>query len=141
MDGVGGERDSVTEQEINNLAAAWVEYGLLRNDSVKREEFDWAPSRVIDMAFDDGESLWKLILAIHSLDQSRLIQPVFAAGPLEDLLAHHGDRFIDMVESEARRDPSFAKVLGGVWKNQMSDEVWERVQAVWDRRGWDDVPE
>jgi hypothetical protein len=66
---------------------------------------------------------------------------VLSAGPIEDLLAQHGDAFIDRVEIEARRDPSFAKVLGGVWQNSMSDEVWKRLQTVWDRKGWDDLPE
>jgi len=60
---------------------------------------------------------------------------------IEDLLSMHGDKFIDRIEAEARTDPSFAKLLGGVWKSQMSDQLWERVQAVWDRRGWDGIPD
>ena len=40
---------------------------------------------------------------------------------------------IGNVEREAKRDPSFAKMLGGVWKYQMTEEVWARLQAVWDR--------
>jgi hypothetical protein len=82
-----------------------------------------------------------MILSIRSRDQSIHIEQVLSAGPLENLLALHGEGFIDRVESEAQRDPSFAKLLGGVWKNRMSDEVWQRVQAVWDRRGWDGIPE
>jgi hypothetical protein len=43
---------------------------------------------------------------------------------------------IPLVETEARSDPRFAKLPGGVWKNRMADEVWSRLQAVWDlRRG------
>ncbi|HUV96794.1 MAG TPA: hypothetical protein VMV98_04925, partial [Acidobacteriaceae bacterium] len=59
----------------------------------------------------------------------------------EDLLAKHCEIFIDRVEAEARKDPRFAKLLGGVWQNKMSDAVWKRVQAAWDRRGWDGIPE
>ena len=40
-----------------------------------------------------------------------------------------------------RKDPAFAEVLGGVWKNSMSDAIWDRLQAVWDRRGWDGISE
>ena len=69
------------------------------------------------------------------------MQEVLAAGPIEDLLAKHGADFIDRVEAEARNDPNFAKVLGGVWKNEMPADVWARLQAVWDRKGWDSVPE
>jgi len=64
-----------------------------------------------------------------------------SAGPLEDLLAMHGPAIIDRVEAEAARDPTFAKLLGGVWQNRMTDEVWARVQAARDRRGWDGNPD
>ena len=74
-------------------------------------------------------------------DQSIAIRMALSAGPIENLLALHGEKFIDRVGAEARTDPTFAKVLGGVWKNRMSDSVWERLQSVWDRRGWDGVPE
>jgi hypothetical protein len=56
-------------------------------------------------------------------------------------LAQHGDNFIDRVEAMAQSDPEFAKVLGGVWQNSMSDALWQRIQVVWDRRGWDGIPE
>jgi hypothetical protein len=55
-------------------------------------------------------------------------------------LAKHGDSFIDRIETQARFDSKFAKLLGGVWKNRMSDANWNRLQAVWDRSGWDGIP-
>jgi hypothetical protein len=64
-------------------------------------------------------------------DQSQAIKQVLSAGPIEDLLAKHGETFINRVEAETRKDPLFAKVLGGVWQNSMGDAVWKRVQAVW----------
>jgi hypothetical protein len=51
-----------------------------------------------------------------------------AAGPLEDLLAEHGPSVIDTVETEAQQDRRMFWVLGCVWRNSMTDEVWERVQ-------------
>ena len=57
-----------------------------------------------------------------------------AAGPLEDLLAYHGSEMIDEVELLARRNPDFSYLLGGVWQNLMSDDVWKRVQAAASRR-------
>jgi hypothetical protein len=48
---------------------------------------------------------------------------------------------IQYIEQEAKADPSFARLLGGVWQNAMTDDVWNRLQAVWDRRGWDGNPE
>jgi hypothetical protein len=66
---------------------------------------------------------------------------VLSAGPIEGLLSHFGESYIVRVEEKAREDPAFAKVLGGVWQHTMSDEIWSRLQAVWDRRGWDGIPE
>lgn len=51
-----------------------------------------------------------------------------AAGPLEDLLANHDFQFIDAVEVEARQDRRMFWALGAVWKNSMTDAVWERVE-------------
>ena len=43
---------------------------------------------------------------------------------LRILLAKHGDQFIDRIDAETQADPSFAKLLGGVWKNKMRDHIW-----------------
>jgi hypothetical protein len=90
---------------------------------------------------DDPEEAWKVILSIWFLDQSQATMQNLSAGPIEDLLSQHGEKMISHLESEAKRDPSFAKLRGGVWRNRMSDEVWYRLQAVWDRREWDGIPE
>jgi hypothetical protein len=84
---------------------------------------------------------WRLTLLIWSIDQSTKTMQILSAGSIEELLSNHGPEMISLVEAEARRDPSFAKVLGGVWKSGLTDEIWVRLQAVWDRRGWDDIPE
>jgi hypothetical protein len=82
-----------------------------------------------------------VILLIWSMDQSTETMQALSAGEIEDLLRRNGTEMIPLVEAEARRDPSFAKLLGGAWKNRMTDEVWSRLQAVWDRRGWDGIPD
>lgn len=96
-------------------------------------EFDWAVQ-------DYPELAWQAILS--ALEQPRM-QPhlgKLAAGPLEDLLSVHGERFIERVEELARSNPKFAWLLGGVWRYTMSEAIWSRVQLVWDRRGWDGMP-
>ena len=59
-----------------------------------------------------------------------------AAGPIEDLLSFHGERFIEKLEDEARQDRRMAWMLGGVWQDQMPDEIWNRVQGAADRSYW-----
>jgi hypothetical protein len=130
----------MTQDAIAELADAWIRYSQAPEDSAESGDFDLA-MKFHDIEYHQPEILWAMILAIHSRDQSIHIKEVLSAGPLENLLALHGDGFIDRVESEAQRDPSFAKLLGGVWKNRMSEEVWQRVPAVWDRHGWDGIPE
>ena len=133
---------SEAKRSLEDAAQAWVQYWLAARDAASREAFAWASGFAIDLALDNAfEDLWTLVLLIHCNDQSASIQPVLAAGPLEDLLAGDGDNRIVRVEQLAKEDRSFAKLLGGVWKSSMSDTMWARVQAVWDRRGWDGIPE
>ena len=94
------------------------------------DEFDWFVRKQPELA-------WQAIVA--ATHDPRIVAhfDVLAAGPVEDLLSLHGPSFIDRVETEAQANPNFASLLGGVWRLNMTDEVWVRVQAVWDRRGWD----
>jgi|ERR1041384_7664703 hypothetical protein len=91
--------------------------------------------RLDDAASDDPESAWSAILKVieHPLTDEQTAY--LAAGPPEILLSKHGAAFIDRVEHEARVNPKFSFLLGGVWKHGMSDDVWNRVQrarsAVW----------
>jgi hypothetical protein len=126
--------------EIASRAQDWIRYWHAPRGSSDREMYADATD-LYELQYHDPETLWALILEIHRRDQSITIQQVLSAGPVEDLLVQHGDAFIERIEVEARQDPQFAKLLGGVWKNRMSDTVWNRVQSVWDRRGWDGIPE
>jgi hypothetical protein len=132
----------VTEEALDNLTDAWVRYWHAQKGSEEQYETSWATTEEIDLLFDGkSEELWRLILKIHERDQSITIQQVLSAGPIEDLLSKFGEQYIERVEDKARKDPTFAKLLGGVWQSSMSDEIWSRLQAVWDRRGWDGIPE
>jgi hypothetical protein len=130
----------MTPIELDAQAYAWITHRLAPAGSPDYYASAWATD-TYDYLYEDPETLWLLILAIHRKDHSPRVQELLSAGMVEDLLAMHGDKFIDRVEAEAQEDPSFAKLLGGVWKNQMSDQLWARVQAVWDRRGWDGISE
>lgn len=131
----------MTSQEIHELAEAWIRHAahILAEDE-ESDELCEAWEKAYELKYDNPEALWQLILEIHKQDKSRVVAEVLSAGPLEDLLAEHGEEFIEVVETQAKQDPSFAFLLGGVWQNTMTDEVWQRVQAVWDRRGWDGIP-
>ena len=93
-----------------------------------------------ELVHEHPEHAWPCILATVADARAQPFLGLLAAGPIEDLLSIHGATFIDRVEREARQNPRFAWTLGGVWQLQMTDEIWARVQQVWDRRGWDGIP-
>ena len=96
------------------LEAEWFEGGELMLD--------------VDAAQDMPEEIWSAILKIleHELTDEQIA--LLAAGPMEDLLAQHGVQFIERVEAEAKRNPRFNHLLGGVWRSSMTEDVWGRVQ-------------
>jgi len=99
-----------------------------RCDSV----LDWELPRA------DPEIAWLSILAaLHKIGANAADRRfcVLAAGPLEDLMDVHGEAFIDRAEAEARINPAFAMLLGGVWRSTIAERVWERMGAV-AKRGW-----
>ena len=90
-------------------------------------------SKSFDIRAGDPNTLWQLIMAIHFRDQSEEVQSVLSAGPLEELLGNHGPAFIEVVEQQAKDDPAFARLLRGLYRFRMSDDVWGRVTAISNR--------
>lgn len=125
---------------IPQLLEEWCRWAKWVSDPNRREEdagnyigfseFDWVVQK-------EPEKGWQAILAALQDPHLEAHLGTLAAGPLEDLLSYHGEAFISRVENEAKSNPKFAWLLGGVWQCQMTDEVWNRIQQVWDRRGWD----
>jgi hypothetical protein len=97
---------------VSELEEEWFQGGELMMDAVR----------------DVPETVWPAILKIleHELTPDQIAD--LAAGPMEDLLAQHGARFIERVEAEAKRNPRFNYLLGGVWRSRMSEEIWGRVR-------------
>jgi hypothetical protein len=48
---------------------------------------------------------------------------------MEDLLARHGAVFIERIESKAAQNPLFRHLLAGVWRNEIAQDIWDRVVA------------
>lgn len=74
---------------------------------------------------------WGIILELieNAPDSENVLQTI-AAGPLEGFLGKYGDSAIATVETAAKSDTKFARVLSGVWQHGMSDSVWQRVRAM-----------
>lgn len=130
----------VDAEEQQRIAVAWIAHVLeFRADKTAKEHF-WAAEKMWDLNYEDPETAWIIILRILAIDDSGAVMENLSAGPLEDLLVKHGPRFIGRIEQEATKSPKFASLLGGVWRSNMTEDIWQRVQSVWDRRGWDGIP-
>ena len=118
------------ELNLNKIVSAWIAGYQAKGGSPEYESNWWAISEVSDWELaGDGDRLWEFILAAYKRDLPDKVVAVLAAGPLEDLLAKRGEDFIDRIEELARKDPKFNWLLGGVWRNSMTDEIWQRVQS------------
>lgn len=83
---------------------------------------------VDDIIRSDHNKAWHLIQLIFISCQDDFEKACLASGPLEDLLAKHGDLVIDNVEMAASTSEEFRELLFGVWRNGISSSIWQRVK-------------
>ena len=124
---------------IGKVAKAWIEMWDYEINDKERDEYEWVEDFEYDAVYDNPKIAIDLVLEILKLNPENKILEVLAAGPLEQVLANHGTKIIDDIESIAKTNKEFNNLLGGVWKNSMSNEVWKRVQDIRDRSGWDGI--
>jgi uncharacterized protein DUF6869 len=124
------QQTDASRKEAIGLAQDWARYQRLPNREREKGPYFQAMVRLGELVHDDPESAWLVILEIPRLDASDMILANVAAGPVEDLLVEHGNAFIERVEATAKSDPVFRKMLGAVWKRNISDDVWTRLKAV-----------
>jgi hypothetical protein len=123
--------DERHKDERQKLAKAWIALQTTPRHAPEYRSLFWSFEQAYDLVREDPAEAWKLILAIWSLDQSAPTRQGLCAGPIEELLCFHGEYMIPHIEKRAIADPSFARLLGGLWQNNMSDAIWNRVQDVW----------
>ncbi|HEY6986688.1 MAG TPA: hypothetical protein VH375_11450 [Rhodanobacteraceae bacterium] len=125
---------SMSLQDRQKLAAAWLRLQSQPEAGVDREDLSWVVEKVWDLCDDAPNDAFEFILAVLERDLSSETLAVLSAGPLESLLRKHGPRIISRVERRARRDANFIRLLDHVWKNAMSGKIWDRVQSVRERQ-------
>ena len=116
-------------EQMREIADVWIDLHRLPEDSPDRQYKFWSFDRLWELVHDDPEAAWNIIQIIRQ-EGSDLILSNLAAGPLEDLLVRHGDRFIDRVEALAEHDAQFRRLLGATWQNSMPPRLWRRIKAV-----------
>ena len=111
--------------EIEQIAEQWIEA--------------WSEGKVAAVCPDDGDSAldWDLprqdphksldailvvLSKISNASDNRLLG-LLAAGPLEDLLHENGESVVKRIEENAKNNPSFKKLLNGVWDSEVKESV------------------
>jgi hypothetical protein len=123
----------MSDEEIN-LGAASPTVDVLVSNWLNGE--DMTVDAAIPFPEADQEVVWQAVLCIMQQDLSEKEEALLAAGPVESLLSWHGAQFMDRIEAEARQSPAFAHILGGVWRRDMPDEIWQRVEAARGGNTW-----
>lgn len=117
-------------ETLAQIAEGWIKEHSAHADLSDggRENPYW--NRLLDLVLDRPEEAWAVVLQIIDIsDDSKVIENV-SAGPLEDLLAFHGDMLIARIAEEAEQNERLRFALGGVWRNNISEEVWQIIEKL-----------
>lgn len=120
------------------IAEGWVDYWFGDLDPLEKELSSWATEALTTATENDAFYALEIIDEIHNLVIDPEQVAIFAAGPLEEFLAHQELVVIDEIEKRAANDSRFAHALGGVWRHGMNDETWSRIKQCRDTSKWDD---
>lgn len=116
------------QEDLKAWIAAYIEAVSLENAVQPDHQCWWAVERFMDMdTLEQAEAGWCAILGILSRRPADKVLGVLAAGPLEDLILHWGQNFIDRIEQAAWEDVEFRRLLTVVWESG-NPEIWSRVQ-------------
>ena len=126
--------NSTTPNEILELAQAYCRKYSSEEAANKTEDFEIYES-AFELVKSKPEDGLRFILEVLDQDPNDFAFANLAAGPLEDLLAFHGDRMIDRLEREAKANPAFDDLLGGVLLGRLKPDIAKRVanarSAIW----------
>jgi hypothetical protein len=127
--------EQLEPSDWDSFAQAWIaelrEPRTTDSEAASSEEKWDVGGSVTQMNFTaTPEQQWQFILLAMKYAEADEELSHVAAGPVEYLLGWHGEQYIDAVEYEAERNPTFARMLTGVWEYKMTETVWQRVQAL-----------
>ena len=123
---------NLSADELNEWASAYIEAQESTETIDENHPMFWPIMKFFDLSLDHPEMCWTAILVILSREPSDKVLGILAAGPLEDLIEDHGPEYIEKIEAEAKANPAFKHLLGGVWESS-TQEVWDRVQRIRDK--------
>lgn len=129
------EQDKLSEAEKDELICAYISrYSrpfTLTADHVleKTDENFWAYEKFDELVKCSPDIAFELIIRTLAQTENDDVLDNLAAGPLEDLVRVHGERFIGQIEVQARKDEKFRRLLGGLW-TVGEPNIWARIEKL-----------
>ncbi len=124
--------DELDEAAASDLARRWL--ANLRSTREEADSSKWSDPEAFDdvldlMMGDDVVSAWQVAMAMWQQANSDGEQRAIAVGPLETLLRHHGSELLPRVEALAIADPTFSRVLRGIYTHSPIAELVARLDG------------
>ncbi len=116
--------------DIQKLTRAWIDFQRTRG-----ADLEWSSDEFIELANQTPEVAWECILGVIEAECRDDILANLAEGPLEDLLAEHGSRFIDRIENMSRENIVFARLVKHVWVEAIPAQLQNRVRVIQSKYG------
>jgi hypothetical protein len=116
------------------FAKAYIAFARAPEGSEDHEANRWTFDELLFASVEDPQRAWRIIKAIIEIDTSAPVVELTAAGPLEELLVQSGPQVIDQIVADAESSNSIRDLLGGVWKSEMAEAVWSKIEAMRTRR-------
>jgi hypothetical protein len=125
------EKKTGLEAEAGAIAKAYLEH-FRAETAVDGDATSW--ERIDALLHDDARAACMVVEALVSQAATEPELAYVAAGPLEDLLSHHGPSVIGWVEAEAERSAWFKKAIEMVWGRAIEESVRQRLRAMLERK-------
>ena len=130
---------------IEELSKAWISYYEIPEEDVKnltskeisdlgktqeKKKLFWAVSELMDISLSAPEECWNICLDIIKKTNNEYVLANVGAGPIETILCNFPDVTICLIEKEISKNEKLKQTLANVWKSNMPDSVWNRLQSV-----------
>ena len=117
---------------LPELARAWVEH---HSKAEKDQDRNWQTlyDYETELVGDDPDKMIDWILEILKIEDNPMMISLLAAGMLENVTGMHT---IDRIEREAKANPRFLHLLGGVWYITAPEPLKARLDAILKGSQW-----
>ncbi len=116
--------------DTDKLVKSWIEF-----QNTQDPDLEWSNDDFIDLANEDPEVAWECIMGVIETELTDKILANLAEGPMEDLLAEHGPKFIERIESISKENIVFARLIKQVWVEGISPQIQNNIRTIQSKYG------